>query len=94
MAVYKNLGIILKSVTTTISTDQNKKTSTTVRTMAVESVMEKDVSENLFKIPAGYKKTETMSQSENSSAGSQSSETQNTNKNNNMKPEDLLKKLM
>ncbi len=98
MAGYKDLGFILKSVTITTSTDQNKNSQTTTNNMTVESIAEKNLSLDLFKVPAGYKKIETEINSgqpseTNNNNNTQSTNTQNTNKENNIKPEDLLKKL-
>ncbi len=58
MATQKDLGFILKSVMTTITTDQKGKAQTTATDMTVTGVEAKDLSPALFQIPAGYEKAE------------------------------------
>ncbi len=58
MEAYKNIGFILKSVLTQKTTDQDKKTQTVTNEMIVEKATVKELAADLFKVPAGYKKTE------------------------------------
>jgi hypothetical protein len=58
MEAYKNIGFVLKSNMTQKTTDQDNKIQTSTSEMTVESVSTKDLDNNLFKVPAGYKKNE------------------------------------
>lgn len=58
MQAQKDIGFVLKSITTQKNTDKKGKTETTVTEMNVTDITFKNLSEDLFKVPAGYKKVE------------------------------------
>lgn len=56
---YNNIGLILKSITTTKTTDtKGKVTSERTSEMFIENLAVKELSEELFKIPSDYKQIE------------------------------------
>lgn len=58
MQAQKDIGFVLKSITTQNNTDKKGKTQTTITEMNVTDIALKNLSEDLFKVPAGYKKVE------------------------------------
>lgn len=59
MEVYGNIGFILKSITTNKTTDaKGKVSSESSSEMFIENLTVKELSEDLFKIPADYKQIE------------------------------------
>ncbi len=55
--IYKDLGFVVKSVTTEKNTTKNK-TETSITTMTVSDITTKNLSQDLFEIPDDYKKVE------------------------------------
>lgn len=58
MQAQGEMGFVLKSITTKKNTDKKGKTETTVTEMNVTDITLKNLSEDLFKVPPGYKKVE------------------------------------
>jgi hypothetical protein len=57
-AAYKNVSFILKMVSDQKSTDESKNTSVTKSEMTISKIEQKNIADNLFVVPADYKKTE------------------------------------
>jgi hypothetical protein len=93
MAAYKNLGFSLKTITTQNTSDASdpKKIKTTTINLTVDQISEKALSEDLFKVPADYKKTELLegkSKAKGTKTGASSSAAEEKPA---IKAEDLLK---
>lgn len=58
MKAQKDLGFVIKSITTQKNINKKGKTETTVMEMTVSNVTFKNLPEEIFKVPAGYKKVE------------------------------------
>ena len=61
-AAYENLGFVIKSITTQ-KTTQGKKTETSVTETTVSDIIEKNLSTDLFKIPADYERIDLSKES-------------------------------
>ncbi len=88
----KNLGFVLKSVTTQKSTGEDKKTQESVSTMTVDEINVKNLGDDLFKIPAGYKKEE-MKTTDGNETKEKKDGSGSSKKNEDVKAEDLIKGL-
>ena len=58
MDIQNDLGFVLKSSTKQVTTDQKGKKDISVTDMAVTHISKKPLKNDLFVIPAGYKRTE------------------------------------
>ncbi len=58
MQAQKEIGFVIKSLTTKKNTDKKGKTETSVSEMTVTNISLKNLSDEIFKVPSGYKKVE------------------------------------
>lgn len=58
MQAQKDLGFVIKAVTIQKTTDKKGKIETNITEMIVSDITLKDLPEEIFKVPAGYKKVE------------------------------------